>query len=286
MVCPVLSLIVYILAAYLKAQYLTRKRPVGILLEERKGAPDYCPLEEISEEAKKYIILIEDPWFYKRKGTAISHVLRRGLSYYVGKDQGGRGSTIPQQLAKNLYLRFEKTIFRKITELFICLKIERCLTKEEIFAFYLNIIYYGNNVYGISKACAYYFSKKPADLTANQAVFFSCLIAGPNAADPVHYPDKFFSLKKRKLERCFLEGLISEKEFHYYCSFPENRPDPEFAPAFSRTENVPVIHMVNECFGPFRKHENVGKPVAEMEEQRQDQAGMESWDKGKRKYMP
>ena len=116
----------------------------------------------------------------------------------------------------------------------------------------MNIIYYGNNVYGISDACAYYFLKKPAELTANQAVLLTCLIAGPNAAEPVHYPDKFFSLKKRKLEECYREGLISEKELEYFCSFPEDHPDPEFAPAINRTEEAPHIHMVNERFGPSR----------------------------------
>ena len=250
-ICFVLFLTVYVFAAFLKAQYLTGKRPVEVLLNERKSSPDYCSWEKISEEVKKYFILIEDPGFYKRRGVNLNIIIRRGLSCFVEKGRVIHGSTVSQQLAKNLYLHFERTIFRKITEFFICLKIERCLTKEEIFTFYLNIIYYGNNIYGISEACEYYFLKTPAELTANQAVFFACLIAAPNAADPVHYPEKFFSLKKRKLEKCFREGLISEKELEYFCSFPENRPDPEFAPAFRRTEKVPAIHMVNESFGPF-----------------------------------
>ncbi|MCR4656843.1 MAG: transglycosylase domain-containing protein [Lachnospiraceae bacterium] len=123
--------------------------------------------------------------------------------------------------------------------------------------FRLNIIYYGNNIYGISDACEYYFSKKPADLTPNQAVFFACLIAGLNVADPVHYPDRFFRLKKRKLENCFREGLISEEKLRFFSSFPEDRPDPEFAPVICRTEKKPVIPMVNERFGPFQKHETM-----------------------------
>ena len=254
-VCILAFLIIYVFAAFLKAQYLTRKRPVEGLLEKRRGSPDYCPWEGISEEVNKYFILIEDPGFFQRRGTGLSPVIRRGLSCFVEKRKVIHGSTISQQLAKNLYLRFERSIFRKITEWFLCRKIERRLTKEEMFTFYLNIIYYGNNRYGISDASEYYFLKTPAELTANQAVFFACLIAAPNAADPVHYPDIFFSLKKRKLEKCFREGLISEKELRYFCSFPADRPDPEFAPAISRTERTPAIRMVNECFGSFRKHE-------------------------------
>ena len=247
-----LFFVIYVFAAFLKAHCVTRKRPVELLLNERRRSPDYCPWEEISEEVKKYFILIEDPGFYQRKGTNLSDLIRRGISHFTKKNQVIHGSTISQQLAKNLYLHFEKTIFRKITELFICLKIERRLTKEEIFTLYLNIIYYGNSIYGITDACAYYFLKKPAELTANQAVLLVCLIAGPNAAEPVHYPDKFFSLKKRKLEECSREGLISEKEQEYFCSFPEDHPDPEFAPVIDRTEEAPHIHMVNERFGPFR----------------------------------
>ena len=69
---------------------------------------------------------------------------------------------------------------------------------------------------------------------------------------PVHYPDRFFRLKKRKLENSFREGLISEEELRFFSSFPEDRPDPEFAPAICRTEKKPVILMVNERFGPLQ----------------------------------
>ncbi len=95
------------------------------------------------------------------------------------------------------------------------------------------------------------------DLTPNQAVFFACVVAGPNTADAVHYPDNFFRLKKRKLENCFREGLITEEELNFFSSFPEDRPDPEFAPAICRTEEKPVIPMVNERFGPFQKSETM-----------------------------
>ena len=138
----VFFLIIYIFAAFLKAQYLMRKRPVEHLLSERKRSPDYYPWDQISDELKKYFILIEDPGFYKRSGVTLKSIIRRGFSYYFEKNQITHGSTISQQLAKNLYLRFDRTIFRKITELFICLKIEHRLTKEEIFTFYLSIIYY------------------------------------------------------------------------------------------------------------------------------------------------
>ena len=65
-----------------------------------------------------------------------------------------------------------------------------------------------------------------------------------------------FGFKKGKLEKYIQEGLISEKEYHYFCSFPEDRPDPEFVPAFSRTERPPVIRMENECFGPSHSHDS------------------------------
>ena len=131
-----LFLIIYVSAAFLKAQYLTGKRPVAVLLNERKSAPDYCPWEEISEEVKKYFILIEDPGFYQRNGVKLKNIVRRGISHYIEKDRVVHGSTISQQLAKNLYFRFEKSIFRKISEFFICQEIERCLTKEEIFTLF------------------------------------------------------------------------------------------------------------------------------------------------------
>lgn len=249
----VLFIIFFVSTAFLKAQYLTSKRPVDVLLNDRKSSPDFCPWEKISEEVIKFFVLIEDPCFYHHNGVNPGNTIRRGISFLFKKDQINHGSTISQQLAKNLYLPFQKTLFRKIMELFLCIKIERVLTKEEIFTFYLNIIYYGNKRYGITNASEYYFSKEPAELTANQAVIFACLIAAPNAAEPVHYPEKFFNLKKRKLEKCFQEGLISQEERNFFCSFSANNPDPEFAPTIQKTDVTPYIILENERFGPYHK---------------------------------
>lgn len=249
----VLFIIFYVSAAFLKAQYLTTQRPVDVLLNDRKSSPDFCPWENISEEVKKYFILIEDPCFYQHHGVNLRNTIKRCISLVFKNNQVNHGSTISQQLAKNLYLPFQKTLFRKIIELFLCIKIERTLTKEEIFTFYLNIIYYGNKKYGITNASEYYFSKEPAELTANQAVIFACLIAAPNAAEPVHYPEKFFNLKRRKLEKCFQEGLISQEDRNYFCSFSENNPDTEFAPSIQKTDETPYIILENERFGPFYK---------------------------------
>ena len=140
LICGVLLLLIYVVAAFLKAQYLIQKRPVESLLRSRESSPDFCSWDNISEPFKKYYVLVEDPEFYKRSGIRLEDIVRRGISHFIEKDQATRGSTISQQLAKNLYLRFNRTIFRKTTEFFICRKIERLLTKEEIFTFYLNII--------------------------------------------------------------------------------------------------------------------------------------------------
>ena len=86
-VCLILFLIIFISAAYLKAQYLTRKRPVAFLLTQRKNSADYCAWEKISEEGKKYFILIEDPGFYERRGTTLKTLIRRGIAGFNRRNQ-------------------------------------------------------------------------------------------------------------------------------------------------------------------------------------------------------
>ena len=106
LICLVLFLLIYVFAAFLKAQYLTRKRPVELLLNSRKSSPDFCPWDKISEPLKKYFVLIEDPEFYERNGIRLDNIVRRGISHFTKKGQVTHGSTISQQLAKNLYLHF------------------------------------------------------------------------------------------------------------------------------------------------------------------------------------
>lgn len=109
------------------------------------------------------------------------------------------GSTITQQLAKNLYFRFTHNYLRKASEALIALLMERKLGKERILEMYANIIYFGNGVYGISDAVRFYFSKPVSDLTLNQMFMLACLPAIPTRGNPIQYPEVFERVRNRRL---------------------------------------------------------------------------------------
>ena len=118
----------------------------------------------------KAVIAIEDNRFYQHRGMDLEGIARAFVANLThGKIEEG-GSTITQQLARNLFLTKKKTVTRKIAEIVLALQIERRYTKNEIMELYLNQIYWGHNAYGIESAANVYFNKHAADLNLAEAV--------------------------------------------------------------------------------------------------------------------
>ncbi len=183
------------------------------------GSLNYVPLSQISKYVQKAIILSEDSLFYQHKGfdwQSIEKSAKENLA--KGKIKRG-GSTITQQLAKNLYLSKEKSLFRKLAEAFITLQIEKNLTKKEILEKYLNVIEFGKNIYGIKAAAEYYFNKKPSQLDVIESSFLAMLL--PN---PVKYSKSFknnqltpfaYARVKTIIENLYNYQRIEEEEYHF-----------------------------------------------------------------------
>lgn len=181
------------------------------------GTSSYVPLYQISKNVQKAIVLTEDSRFYEHKGfdwESIEKSAKENLS--KGKIKRG-GSTITQQLAKNLYLSKEKSLVRKFSEAFITLQIEKNLTKKEILEKYLNVIEFGKNIYGIKAAANYYFGKTPSQLDVIESAFLAMLL--PN---PVKYSKSFknkqltpfaYQRVKNIIENLFLYHRIEEAEY-------------------------------------------------------------------------
>ena len=143
------------------------------------GTESWVALTDISPFVVPAVISHEDGGFYDHAGFApwaIRDALVRNLQegrYVVG------ASTISMQLAKNLYLRREKTIARKVQEVLLTWWLENALTKEEILELYLNVIEYGPGVYGLRNAAAYYFGRAPAELSPAESAFLACMLPSP-----------------------------------------------------------------------------------------------------------
>jgi penicillin-binding protein 1A len=174
------------------------KRPPSILILGTTGATlatrgdmggAAVPLGELPVYVPKAFIAIEDRRFYSHHGVDpwgisrafVADVLRRGAT------QGG--STITQQLAKNLFLTQERTVTRKLQEVVLALWLEHKFSKAEILELYLNRVYFGSGAYGIEAAAQRYFGKSARRLTLPEAALLAGLVQAPSRLAPSHNPD-------------------------------------------------------------------------------------------------
>ncbi len=177
-----------------------------------KGA-NYLSYSQIPDKLKKAFIAIEDKRFFKHHG--IDYVRTTGAmlnNLKKGKIVEG-GSTITQQLVKNTHLSSDKTFKRKIQEIRIAKEIERNYSKEEILEMYLNMLYFGNNIYGVSNAAAGYFDCEVNKLSLAQCAALAAIINNPSAYNPYTNKAQLIQRKNIVLKRMKKLKYISEKEF-------------------------------------------------------------------------
>lgn len=141
--------------------------------------PDFVPYEEIPPDLIRAVITAEDGSFFRHRGISVLQVMEAMADNILAGRVLRGASTITMQLAKNLYLSKERTFSRKFEELFIARAIEQELSKERILEIYLNIIEWGDDVYGLAPAARYYFQKRPDELTKMECAFLASIIARP-----------------------------------------------------------------------------------------------------------
>lgn len=138
--------------------------------------------DEIPNHIKNAFISIEDKRFYEHCGVDFIRLAKVSISRLLGKNNGG-ASTITQQLVKNIFLTPERSIDRKLKEIFLSLRVERNYSKNEIIESYLNNIYFGNGNHGIRSASMDYFNKKLGQLSNREAAMLAAIINNPNWYD-------------------------------------------------------------------------------------------------------
>lgn len=179
-------------------------RTVGSNLE------NWTSYKNLSSWVPMAFTTMEDPGFFKHRGVitkALENSLKDNLK--LGKFHRG-GSTITMQVVKNLWLRRDKTLNRKAQEFLLALMLDECLSKEEIFELYVNIIEYGPNLYGIQSASKKYFDTDPLHLDPLQAFYLATLLPHPRTAIPPNQG----GLEKthRLLQRLEANGKIGKEE--------------------------------------------------------------------------
>ncbi len=181
------------------------------------GGKNYAPLNQISKVMQKTVVLTEDSLFYTHKGFDWESIEKSAKENLDGGKYKRGGSTITQQLAKNLYLTRDKTLIRKMIEAFITLQIEKHLTKNEILEKYLNVVEFGKDIYGVKPAAWHYFKKTPAQLDVVESAFLAMLLPNPKKYSRSFYTKKLtpFAFKriKRIVSDMYQYNRITEEQY-------------------------------------------------------------------------
>lgn len=173
---------------------------------------DYVTLNKIPKNLKDGVILLEDRRFYSHRGYDIKAIARALIAdVKAGKFVQG-GSTITQQLAKNIFLTSEKTLKRKITELYISINLEKIFTKDEILEIYFNVIYYGEGIYGVQDASKKYFSKNVWELNEKECIVMAAIPKSPNKNNPIKNP-KGLNTKKDNVLALLNNNITFESKY-------------------------------------------------------------------------
>jgi monofunctional biosynthetic peptidoglycan transglycosylase len=205
---------------------LARTRPAG-----------WVSLGSISKVAVGAVVVSEDWAFYQHKGYDPNQI-REAVKESIEEGSLGRGaSTITQQVVRNVFLTKEKSVWRKIKELYLAVRLEETVKKARILEIYFNIAEWGPGIYGIGSASQYYFKKSPSELTAKEGAFLAMLLPSP-----IRYGQSFRKRTLTDYASETVESILDKMTQAHYLS--EEERDRELATPLSfeipAIENTPV----------------------------------------------
>ncbi len=220
----------------------------GSMLTERGGSDDYVPLDLLPHYVADAVIATEDQRFYDHHGVDPLGMMRAAITNLrEGRTVQG-GSTLTQQLAKNLYLTSDRTFSRKLEEFTLALWLEMRLSKDDILELYLNRVYLGSGAYGVDQAARRYFRKPARNLSLGEAAMIAGLLKAPSRYSPLSNPTLARTRARIVLSQMQDAGFISEDE--------ERRAAEEISRSFERSERAEpngadyAIDYVMEQLGP------------------------------------
>ena len=207
-------------------------------------------LEDMSPYFTKAIISVEDSRFYLHSGIDHKGLVRALWTNLRQRRIAQGGSTITQQLSKNLFFSFERNWVRKIKELLIAFQLEATFSKEQILQAYCNQIYFGSGAYGVEEAAQVYFRKRAKDLTLYQAALLAGLPNSPNNANPFSHYDRAIKRTKYVLNRMVSAKMISADDMKSALQSDIDLINP-------RVDSNPNLYFVDQVLEQIEK--NYGK---------------------------
>lgn len=170
----------------------------------------YIEIEELPDDLKNAFIAVEDKRFYSHDGIDYIRLAGAAIANLRSGSYAEGGSTITQQLAKNIYLTSEKSFSRKLREAQIAVKLEEHYSKDEILEYYLNMLYFGCGEYGVKNAAKRFFGKEPSELELEECAMLAATVKAPSKLNPIADPDACKERAALVLDLMAEQGLIDE----------------------------------------------------------------------------
>ncbi len=190
--------------------YDVKGREVAAFFKENR---EVVPLKAIPKALVNATLSTEDRHFYRHWGVDLGGVARAALTNLLNLRTAQGGSTITQQLARNLFLTHERTLDRKLKELILALRIEKMYSKQEILEMYFNQIYYGNGAYGVQAAARTYFGKDVRQLDLTECALLAGLPQNPTGHSPYRQPKSALARRNTVLKNMLETHSITPEQY-------------------------------------------------------------------------
>ena len=200
----------FIYRGYKMFEVALQEEPLKEKIEEIQNMDNYITISELPDSFKSAVISVEDRRFFNHPGIDLISISRAIFINIKNFELVEGGSTITQQIAKNIYFTQKKEIDRKVAECFMALEIEKDYSKNEILEIYINTNYYGSGYYGIYDASKGYFDKEPKDLNFYEATLLAGIPNAPSVYSPKVNPKLAEQRRKKVLSTMVECGYIDE----------------------------------------------------------------------------
>ena len=173
---------------------------------------NYANIDEVPQIYKDAVVSVEDHRFYEHNGIDIIAIGRAFVNDIKAFEFVEGGSTITQQLSKNIYFTQEKKIERKVAEVFMTFEIEKNYDKDEILELYLNTSYFGDGYYTVKEACNGYFDKELYEMTDYECILLAGIPNAPSVYAPTKNPDLAIQRQKQVINKMIKYNYLMEEE--------------------------------------------------------------------------
>lgn len=185
---------------------------INLRLPQLREQEDYTKIDDMPQIYLKAVVSVEDHRFYKHFGIDVISIGRAFVNDIKQMKFVEGGSTITQQLAKNIYFTQDKKIVRKVVEIFMAFSIESNYNKDEILELYLNTSYFGNGFYSVKSASLGYFNKLPKDMNDSESIMLAGIPNAPSLYNPIQNKNLAIERQRQVINKMIKYGNLDKVE--------------------------------------------------------------------------